>query len=168
MSERAATRNPTVIVGSPVSGQGGPNTGQLSWTQGGQRIHFQSSGAAAAQIWPGAGRVNSVQLIGFAAAAPAAASGVPYLIYDGAVAGAGFSQLSGHRLLAKADPRTLAINNPSNSVLPLFNSGMVMYDGPTEWIGRPFSSGLNIQGASGACGIVIDYTPVVSGTNPNA
>lgn len=165
MGNRKPTLYPTNIVGSPISGAGGPNTGQLSYTPGGQRVYATTSGTAnPVQIQLGAGRLNSVQLLGFAAAAPAAASGVPYILYDAAVAGAGYVPASGHTLLAKLDPRSLAINNPGNESLNLFNSGMLMWDGDNVLLGRPYSSGLNIQGASGACGIIVDYTPVVSGT----
>lgn len=159
MAERSATQNPTTLVGTNISGFG-INTGQLMYSQGAQKAAAgQWSGTGNLQIHLGAGRLDVAQTLAIGAAAPAAASGVAVIFFDGAVAGA-FTPSSGHRLLAVLDPKTAA--QKYFGALS-YNSGAVMLGTDPIQIGMPFFSGLNVSALSGSPGFACGYTPVVSG-----
>ena len=161
MPQRDPTRNPTIIAGSPIE-SGTPNTGQVSYTWGGQHGAsgtFSGNGSILLQL--GAGRLDTIQAIvsPSVVGANSAASGRPVVWYDTNVAGAiGFAAESGHRLLAAIDPRVL--QSPNNVS---FNSGLLMYGSPPYQVGVPFTSGLCVMALSGAPGYACSWTTAVSG-----
>ena len=164
MPERLPTKNPTIIAGTNLM-SGTPNTGQIPYTLGGSKTICAGSGAnglsgiGAFQYQAGQGRLDTIQMLGVGAAAPAAASGTPITFYDAAVAGTGANLQSGHKILAILDPRAISQINAALA----FNSGALIYAPPPIPLGAPFMSGLCVAGGSGAPGWTATYTPVVSG-----
>lgn len=153
MPNRTPTVRPVIMAGTNILSGVTPNTGQVLFTQGGSVAYTRYSGVAAdAQIWSGAGRLDSIQL--HPAAGLFVASGVATYLYDGAVAGTGPAAASGHLVLAVGDPQ--AIPRPPFGT---FQSGDKVNAGPIMQVGAPFMSGLNVSSLSGAGGVTVIFTP---------
>ena len=160
MPERIATAKPTVMVGSPISGSLGPNTGQICMTFGGQRSFGKLSGTAggAATIWTGAGRLDAVHVhppsVPTLANGSDIMSGIPLVFFDSTTPGSG-APLSGEIQLWKG----------TGTTQPVAGSGVFRY-GAVVQMGFPFLSGLSHSSISGQDGFTVYFTPVVSGTGP--
>lgn len=165
MPERVATRNPTILAGTNVSGTLGPNTGQICMTFGGQRSFQKLSGTAggAATIWTGAGRLDSLIIHPPAARTVAVGadvnSGLRLILYDGTCLGSG-GPLSGELQLFAG------FSNTGNGGVEATVSGGFRC-GNVFQLGHPFLSGLSHNSTSGQDGFTCFFTPVVSGaTSP--
>jgi len=163
MPERFATLKPTILAGTNVSGDGGPNTGQVLMTQGGQRSFQKLSGTAggSATIWTGAGRLEAIVIHPPAARTIAVGadinSGLPLILYDGTCLGSG-GPLSGEIQVWKG----YADYEPT--VSGGFRTGRTLTQ-----LGLPFLSGLSHNSTSGGDGFTCFFSVVVSGGNqPNA
>lgn len=152
MPERRPTSLPDIQAGTILfSGQ--PNTGQQPVTFGSTHTFSQLSGQTLAdgQIWRGGGRLETGQIIHNA---DPAASGIPIVLYDAAVAtpvavAPGPLSASGHKVVG--------ILRASN-----ISSGWII-GGDLTRFDMIFTSGLHHSNISGAPGFTCSFTPVVSG-----
>lgn len=151
-----------VIAGTNTF-SGTPNTGQVLFTFGPSMTDSSHSGAPGdVNLWVGAGRLDFIQLLGYAAAAPAAASGLPIYFYDSAaVVSGGPIQNSGLNVVGMLDARADAVRSFGNT--GYWNSGAVIYTGLPMTPGTTFTSGLCVHTKSGQPGWIAGWTPVISG-----
>ncbi len=156
MPERAPTQFPTNICGTTLF-SGDPNTGQQLVTYGGSRTFNKQSGTAGgtAQIWTGAGRLDSVHLHPGATTTIPIASGISQQFWDQSAVVSGMS--ASGLLLASLLP---AMFQGINSITT--NSGQLFYGG-FQTVGYSFKSGLAFNSTSGQVGFTASFTPVVSG-----
>ncbi len=155
MPERAVTKNPTILAGTPLF-SGDPNTGQVMFSQGGTKNFTNYSGTAGgdAAIWVGAGRLDSAF---FNAGSIATLSGQTVTFYDAATAVSGGPlAASNHKILG-------ILGFPPGNAPFVALSGQVFVAGqPPTFFGTVFTSGLCHTGRSGQLGFSAQYTPVVS------
>ncbi len=167
MPERGPVQPPSqanarqnVIAGTNTF-SGTPNTGQVLFTFGPSMTDSSHSGAPGGlQLWAGAGRLDFLQLLGYGAAAPAAASGLPIYFYDaGAIISGGPITNSGLNVVGILDARSEAARSFG---ITTFNSGVLIFTGPPYTLGTTFTSGLCVDTRSGQPGFIAGWTPVVS------
>lgn len=137
---------------------GTPNTGQVQVTFGGQSQFTRYSGQTVAdiQIWLGAGRLDNATIL---PSADMAASGLPIVLYDAAVAtpvavAPGPIAASGHKVVGVLQANGLT------SVAMLSGA---LQQGEVRQFGSVFTSGLCVSQLSGQPGFTINFTPVTSG-----
>ena len=165
------TKNPQYLAGANFT-SGGPNTGEIHHTRGGQRNGTVWSGALAmslvglptgalgsgnnAQVWSGPGRLHTIiphQYLN---------SGQPVWFYDaGAITVSGIS-VSGQRIIGYVPltmPAALAVLS-GNTQLTLAWDQRIVVD-------MPFTSGLCISAASGSPGCSFSFSTerLVSGAS---
>ena len=159
----ASTAKQNVIAGTNTF-SGTPNTGQVLFTNGPSMTDSRFSGSTVdVQLWTGAGRLDFIQLLGAAAAAPPAASGLPVFFYDSHNAASGGPVVnSGPKVIGVLDPRADASRAAGFAAL-VFNSGALIYTGEPQYIGTVFTSGLCASQRSGQPGFIVGWTPVISG-----
>ena len=169
MPERGPVNPPTQanarqnVIGGTNTFSGTPNTGQVLFTFGPSMTDSSHSGAPGGlQLWAGAGRLDFLQLLGYGAAAPPAASGLPIYFYDaGAIVSGGPITNSGLNVVGILDARGEAARQPAALGLS-FNSGALIFTGPPYYLGTTFTSGLCVETRSGQPGFICGWTPVVS------
>lgn len=157
-----ATKSPLKFTGGTLF-SGGPNTGELSFTQGGMISATVFSGGLLSPgsgklpsgtvktadqllLWSGAGRVNRILCI-------TPISGIITYMYDSAQlarSGAPPSE-SGYGVVGLIPANSF---NPAGTLQPII--------GPQEF-GIPFSSGLCLNCVSGTPGFTVTFTPEVVG-----
>jgi hypothetical protein len=148
---RNPTATPTIIAGTVLE-SGTPNTGQVMYSDGGNRLNSVFSGTAGgdANHWVGAGRLDSAFYHGQTVLA---LSGQFVTFYDAAAAVSGGPlATSGHKIVA-----VLGFGNFGNA------SGNVYTGGDLVKFGTVFTSGLCYASRSGQLGFSVCYTPVISG-----
>jgi len=162
MAESFGAKYPQRIAGSPISGEGQVDTGQVLHTYGGTKRFANYSGTAGgdANIHVGGGRLDYLILHPPAtAAAGPAASGLTMTFYDAAAAVSGGPlSTSGHTILWQG--KAFDANAQASTI---WNSGLGMVGRVIGPLGVPFHSGLCHTGASGHHGFTALYTPAVSG-----
>lgn len=151
MPERAITEKPTIIAGTPLF-SGTPNTGQLLYSQGGQKTTSFFSGVVGPDklLWTGAGRLDAAF---FHDSALIALSGQPVVFYDAAAAVSG-GPLSGHTVVG--------VLAPSDEMAATGISGAALRGGQVRTFGFPFVNGLVASTRSGQPGFSATFTPVAS------
>lgn len=151
MPERAVTQKPLVTAGT-VFNSGDVNTGQNMNSLGGSKTATRMSGVVGPDVnlWVGGGRLDLGMVHSAVVADIPAASGVPIVFYDSAVAVSGGPlNASGHKIVG-----VLGVNVTASGV---------RYGGQVFQIGIPFTSGLCVSVASGQVGWTASFTPAVSG-----
>lgn len=155
-----STRSPNRMAGSTLY-SGGPNTGELSVTNGGALAATIYSGGALSPgsgftpgavktgdhvvLFSGPGRLNSVIPL----ASVLSNSGVALTFYDSATAAVSGPLAGGARAILAS------INAPQG------NSGDLSRAGVPIMVGTPFASGLAVCATSGTVGFTVTYTPEV-------
>jgi hypothetical protein len=143
MAERGVTATPTIIAGTPLL-SGTPNTGQIPYTLGGQKVFSKASGVVGPDnlIHSGGGRLDAAF---FHDSAIIALSGQAVTFYDGApVSGGPLTAPVVGVLAPKADTSI---------------SGAALRGGELRLFGTTFQSGLVASTRSGQAGFSVSYTP---------
>lgn len=155
------TRAPLRMAGANMT-SGSPNTGEMSWTQGGAQVVSQSGmfsgnpdGGITIVGSGQAGRLNMVVIHNLPGTLWAQ-SGIKIDFWDGgaspALTSGGPFAASGHKLIATYNAPTGLSGQPSAAV------------GVQPPLGMPFTNGLFARAGSGAPGFSVSYSPEV----PNA
>ncbi len=153
MPQRLPTARPTVVAGTVIE-SGTPNTGQILQTIGGtHNTSFYSGSLTDQNIWVGAGRLDFALYANISA--NRAASGIPIIFYDSAIALA-LPPLSGGTL-GTSGAKLLGVLSPAVTA-----SGTTVY-GERRDFSTVFTSGLCVNALSGASAFAVGFTPVVSG-----
>lgn len=147
MSQRNPTVTPLILGGGSIM-SGTPSTGQIRYTHGGFKQESRYSGVATdVRLQLGAGRLESAQLL---PGADFAASGLPIIFYDAAVAATnGPIAASGHKIVGVLAPSNTASGN--------------VVTGERRTYHTPYTSGLCVSQISGNPGWTCNFSPVVSG-----